>query len=62
MHVVLVCVTSRSDFSWKHVPFLFSKLGTNFSQLFHTLLYTCYIKNWLVFLFFFGPLIQRNLR
>ena len=48
MHVVLVCVTSRSDFSRKHVPFLFSKLGTNFSQLFHTLLYTCYIKTgWL---------------
>ena len=44
MHVVLVCVTSRSDFSRNHVPFLFSKSGTNFSQLFHTLLYTCYIK------------------
>ena len=52
MHVVLVCVTSRSDFSRKHVPFLFSKSGTNFSQLFHTPLYLLH-KNWLVFLFFF---------
>ena len=51
MHVVLVCVTSRSDFSRKHVPFLFSKSGTNFSQLFHTPLYLLH-KNWLVFLFF----------
>ena len=51
MHVVLVCVTSRSDFSRKHVPFLFSKSGTNFWQLFHTPLYLLH-KNWLVFLFF----------
>ena len=51
MYVVLVCVTSRSDFSRKHVPFLFSKSGTNFWQLFHTPLYLLH-KNWLVFLFF----------